>query len=138
MAKLLIVDDEKNIRTNLATFFSGCGHHVLTAEGGRQALTLITEDNLDVVLTGYRMAEMNGYELLKHIKNRDSGIMVILMTAYATVENAVAAMKAGAYDYLTKPFALDQVEHGVERALETRRRPIDTTLSRAHCSCRCS
>jgi two-component system, NtrC family, response regulator AlgB len=122
MAKLLIVDDEKNIRGNLATFFEGRGYEVRTAESGPQALELFSgEDGFDLVLTDYRMAEMNGYELLQHIRDRDPDVMVILMTAYATVESAVAAMKAGAYDYLTKPFSLDQVEHAVEKALETRR-----------------
>lgn len=122
MAKILIVDDEKNIRANLATLFEGRGFEVRTAESGQQALGRFSEeDGFDLVLTDYRMAEMNGYELLRHIKDRDLDVLVILMTAYATVENAVAAMKAGAYDYLTKPFSLDQVEHAVERALETRR-----------------
>jgi NtrC-family two-component system response regulator AlgB len=122
MAKLLIVDDEKNIRAHLTTFFEGCGHDLRTAEGGQQALALLTEEpGFDLVLTDYRMAEMNGYELLLHVKDQDSDIPVILMTAYATVENAVAVMKAGAYDYLVKPFSLDQVQHAVERALETRR-----------------
>jgi DNA-binding NtrC family response regulator len=123
MAKLLIVDDEKNIRGSLATFFETRGYEVRTAESGQQALSLFSaeKDGLDLVLTDYRMAEINGYELLTRIKDRDPSIMVILMTAYATVQNAVAAMKAGAYDYLTKPFSLDQVEHAVERALETRR-----------------
>jgi len=122
MAKLLIVDDEKNIRTHLATFFEGCGHDVRAAEGGPQALTLLSEDpGFDLVLTDYLMAEMNGYELLQRVKAQDPDIPVILMTAYATVENAVATMKAGAYDYLTKPFSLDQVQHAIERALETRR-----------------
>lgn len=122
MAKLLIVDDDKHIRGNLATFFEGRGYEVRTAESGQQALALFSEeDNLDLVLTDYCMAEIDGYELLRHIKDRDPDVMVILMTAYATVESAVAAMKAGAYDYLTKPFSLEQVEHAVERALETRR-----------------
>jgi len=122
MAKLLIVDDEKNIRGNLATFFEGRGYKVRTAESGSQALALFSgEDGFDLVLTDYRMAQMNGYELLQLIRDRDPDVMVILMTAYATVESAVAAMKAGAYDYLTKPFSLDQVEHAVEKALETRR-----------------
>jgi NtrC-family two-component system response regulator AlgB len=122
MAKLLIVDDEKNIRAHLTTFFEGCGHDVRPAESGQQALALLSEESgFDLVLTDYRMAEMNGYELLQRVKARDSDIIVILMTAYATVENAVAAMKAGAYDYLAKPFSLDQVQHAVERALETRR-----------------
>src|SRR6202045_3044737 len=123
MAKIPIVDDEKNIRVNLATLFEGHGYEVRTAEGGQQALARFSEeDGFDLVLTDYRMAEMNGYELLRHIKDRDLDVLVVLMTAYATVEHAVAAMKAGAYDYLTKPFSLDQVEHAVERALETRRR----------------
>ncbi len=122
MSKLLIVDDERNIRANLATFFEGCGHDVRTAESGSQALAYLSEaPGFDLVLTDYRMAEMNGYELLQRIRVRDSDIPVILMTAYATVENAVAAMKAGAYDYLTKPFSLDRVQHVVERALDTRR-----------------
>jgi NtrC-family two-component system response regulator AlgB len=122
MAKILIVDDEKNIRVNLATLFEGRGYEVRTAESGQQALARFSEeDGFDLVLTDYRMAEMTGYELLRHIRDRDVDVLVVLMTAYATVENAVAAMKAGAYDYLTKPFSLDQVEHVVERALETRR-----------------
>jgi DNA-binding NtrC family response regulator len=122
MAKLLIVDDEKNICGTLTTFFEGRGYEVGTANSGQQALALFRyKDAFDLVLTDYKMAEMNGYELLKQIKDRDPIALVILMTAYATVESAVAAMKAGAYDYLTKPFSLDQVEHAVERALETRR-----------------
>ena len=119
---ILVADDEKNIRAHLTTFFEGCGHDVRAAEGGPQALTLLSEEpGFDLVLTDYRMAEMNGYELLQRIKARDPDIPVILMTAYATVDNAVAAIKAGAYDYLTKPFSLDQVQHAVERALENRR-----------------
>jgi len=121
MTKLLIVDDEKNIRENLAKCFEGHGYKVRTAESGPQALSLFSgEDGFDLVLTDYRMAEMNGCELLRLVKDRDPDVMVILMTAYATVENAISAMKAGAYDYLTKPFSLDQIEHAVEKALETR------------------
>ncbi|MGH7932313.1 MAG: sigma-54-dependent transcriptional regulator [Candidatus Binataceae bacterium] len=121
MAKLLIVDDEKNIRARLVTFFEGCGHGVQSAENGQGALQLLASGQLfDVVLTDYRMAELNGLELLQQIKRQSPETSVILMTAYATVENAVAAMKAGAYDYLTKPFSLDQVQHVIERALEIR------------------
>ena len=121
MANLLIVDDEKNIRGHLATFFRERGYEVQTAESGQQALSTFSDQSTDLVLTDYRMAEMNGQELLRRIKERNSDVMVILMTAYATVENAVAAMKDGAYDYLTKPFSLDQVQHSIERALETQR-----------------
>jgi two-component system, NtrC family, response regulator AlgB len=121
VAKLLIVDDEKKIRGHLATFFRERGYEVQTAESGQQALSMFSEQGANLVLTDYRMAEMNGHELLKRLKERNSDVMVILMTAYATVENAVAVMKEGAYDYLTKPFSLDQVEHAIERALETQR-----------------
>jgi len=119
MAKLLIVDDEKNIRNHLATFFETCGHKVRTAESAPQALGLMAEGNgFDLVLTDYRMAEMNGLALLEQIKRNNPALPVILMTAYATVEGAVSAMKSGAYDYVTKPFTLDQIQHVVTRALE--------------------
>jgi len=122
MAKLLIVDDEKNIRSHLATFFESCGHQVRTVENGQQARALLSSDHgFDLMLTDYRMAEMNGLELLQQVHREAPDLVVILMTAYATVENAVAAMKAGAYDYLTKPFTLDQVQHVVDRALEAQR-----------------
>ncbi len=119
MAKLLVVDDEKNIRTHLATFFETCGHTVRTAESAAQALaTLANEGGFDLVLTDYRMAEVNGLALLQRIKQENPSLPVILMTAYGTVEGAVAAMKSGAYDYVTKPFTLDQIQHVVARALE--------------------
>ena len=118
MARLLIVDDEKNIRRNLAAFFESLGHAVKAAASGTEALELLGEGSFDLVLTDYRMAEMTGLELLHAIKKRRPQSLVILMTAYATVENAVAAMKAGAYDYVTKPFTLDQIEHIVQRAIE--------------------
>jgi NtrC-family two-component system response regulator AlgB len=119
MAKLLVVDDERNIRARLTGFFQSCGHSVQSAEGGAQALELLADNRLvDLVLTDYRMAEVNGLELLQQIKHQAPETPVILMTAYGTIENAVAAMKAGAYDYLVKPFSLEQVQLVVERALE--------------------
>ena len=118
MARLLIVDDEKNIRANLASFFQSLGHDAQTAESGRQARAMIEAAPFDLVLTDFRMAEMNGLELLAEIRKRRPESLVILITAYATVENAVAAMKAGAFDYVTKPFSLDQIQHLAERALQ--------------------
>lgn len=121
MAKLLIVDDEKNIRQSLAHFLVGCGHEVSAVESGREALQLLAQgQEFDLILSDWRMAEMNGLELLKSIKEKYPDLVVVLMTAYGTIDNAVAAMKAGAYDYLTKPFSVDQVQHVVERALEVK------------------
>lgn len=119
-ARLLIVDDEKNIRARLVTFFESCGYEMRNAGSGREALDLLAAAPADVVLTDYRMAELNGLELLQRIKRDHPEIAVILMTAYATVENAVDVMKAGAYDYVAKPFSLGQIQHVVERALEMR------------------
>ncbi len=118
MARLLIVDDEKNIRRNLATFFESLHHEVSAADSGPEAIKLINEKPFDLVLTDFRMAEMTGLDLLRDIKRSHPETLVILMTAYATVENAVTAMKAGAYDYVTKPFTLEQIQHTVERALQ--------------------
>jgi DNA-binding NtrC family response regulator len=119
VAKLLVVDHEKNIRQSLGRFLESCKHEVQTAENGRSALAAVTVGPpFDLVLSDWKMAEMNGLELLKAIKQRFPDTIVILMTAYGTIDNAVAAMKAGAYDYLTKPFSLHQIQHTVERALE--------------------
>jgi two-component system, NtrC family, response regulator AlgB len=121
MAKLLIVDDEQSIRDSLVTFFELRGHEVSKAGNGVKATMLLAQHQFDLVLTDFRMAEMNGLELLKKIKQIDPDSLVVLMTAYATVENAVAAMRAGAYDYVTKPFTLEQIQAVAERALQFRR-----------------
>jgi two-component system, NtrC family, response regulator AlgB len=132
MARLLIVDDEKNIRRSLETFFQSCGHQVQTAADARAALDLLAaSDGVDLVLTDFRMAEMNGLELLKEIKRSFPEASVVLMTAYATVENAVAAMKGGASDYLSKPFSLQEVEHVVNRALELKNLRAENRVLRA-------
>jgi len=119
MAKLLVVDDDRNIRKTLSTFLESAGHSVQQAADAASALAALSkEPDIVLVLTDFRMAEMNGLELLERIRQQHPDTLVILMTAYATVESAVAIIKAGAYDYLTKPFSLDRVRQAVERALE--------------------
>jgi two-component system, NtrC family, response regulator AlgB len=121
MSRLLIVDDDKNIRVNLARFFESCGHHVSVAESAAAAIaTLAEEEDFDVVLTDFKMAEMNGLELLEQIKRRRPDAPVILMTAYGTIQNAVESIQAGAFHYVTKPFALAEIRHLVDRALEVK------------------
>ena len=92
-------------------------------------MEVLATDDFDLVLSDY-LTEMNGLELLREIKNRFPATTVILMTAYATVQNAVAIMKAGAQDYLTKPFSTDQVEHIVAQALEIRHLQSENRLLR--------
>jgi two-component system, NtrC family, response regulator AlgB len=121
MAKLLVVDDEKNVRDTLGRFLGSRAHEVAIAVSGREALAIMFRDGaFDLVLSDWRMAEMNGLELLNAIKAKFPATIVILMTAYGTIENAVAAIKAGASDYVTKPFLLDQIQHAVDRALEVK------------------
>jgi NtrC-family two-component system response regulator AlgB len=132
MLRLLIVDDEKNIRRSLETFFESCGYAVHSAPDARTALdTLRGSEGFDLILTDYRMAEMNGLELLTEVKRLLPDTPVVLMTAYATVENAVAAMKAGASDYLSKPFSLREVQHVVDRALELKNLRAENRVLRA-------
>jgi NtrC-family two-component system response regulator AlgB len=118
MATVLIVDDEKNIRTHLATYVGSLGHAVETAEGATAALALAEQHPFDVVVSDVRLAGMDGLALLRELRRRHADSVVVLMTAYATVPQAVEAIRAGAYDYLVKPFSLDQVGLLLGRVLE--------------------
>jgi DNA-binding NtrC family response regulator len=118
MAKLLIVDDDKNIRETLATFFRTCGHHVRTFENGQEALAAFAEDNdFELILSDCRMEKINGLELLRRTKLSAPKIPFILMTAYGSIESAIEALRAGAIDYVIKPFSLEKIQHVVHRAL---------------------
>jgi DNA-binding NtrC family response regulator len=103
MATILVVDDERNIRTHLATFLGTLGHRALVADGGRQALELFDREAVDLVVSDVRMTDLDGPHLLDEIRRRDPTAVVVLMTAYGTVSGAVEAMRAGAYDYVQKP-----------------------------------
>jgi two-component system, NtrC family, response regulator AlgB len=118
MARILIVDDDTNIRTHLATYVRSLGHAVETAPDGTQALALLRRRPCEVVLSDVRMANLDGLALLREIKGQAPETAVVLMTAYATVPQAVDAMRAGADDYLVKPFGLEQVELVIERTLD--------------------
>ena len=121
MARILIVDDEKNIRTHLATYVRGLGHETETAADGTEALRALERAPCDVVFSDVRMAGTDGMALLREVTRLRPETVVVLMTAYGTVPQAVEAMKAGAYDYLTKPFSLDQVKLVLARVLEVER-----------------
>jgi NtrC-family two-component system response regulator AlgB len=118
MATIVVVDDEKNIRNHLATYVAGLGHNVETAADAATALTVIERRSADVVFSDVRMAGMDGLALLREIRQRRPETLVVLMTAYATVPQAVEAMRAGAYDYLVKPFSLELVGLLLDRVLE--------------------
>ena len=118
MASVLIVDDEPHIRTHLARHVRSLGHDVTEAADAAAALAALAAAPLDVVLSDVRMAGMDGLALLREVKRRNPETIVLLMTAYATVPQAVEAMRAGAYDYLVKPFGLEEVDLRLSRILE--------------------
>jgi DNA-binding NtrC family response regulator len=118
MATVLVVDDEKNIREHLATYVRSLGHRVEVAAEAAAALACLGRTAVDVVFSDVRMAGMDGLALLNEVRRRRVEAVVVLMTAYATVEQAVEAMRAGAYDYLVKPFSLEQVGLLLDRVLE--------------------
>jgi len=118
MTTILVVDDEKNIRAHLATYLRGLGHEVETAADASEALAALARRTCDVVFSDVRMAGMDGLALLRELRRQRPDAVVVLMTAFATVAEAVEAMRAGAYDYLVKPFSLDQVGLLLARVLE--------------------
>ncbi|MCF6238137.1 MAG: sigma-54 dependent transcriptional regulator, partial [Candidatus Marinimicrobia bacterium] len=123
MTKLLIVDDEQLQRDSLAGFLEKIGYQVATADSAQTALAYMYSNPVDIVLSDYKMPYMTGADLLQEVKSRHPGVILVLITAFGTVDIAVNAMKAGAWDFLTKPVDLGQLEEllkGIEAHLETR------------------
>jgi two-component system, NtrC family, response regulator AtoC len=120
---VLLVDDEPGVLFTLSELLHERGHKVVTASSGVDALTKL--DEAEAVLTDLSMPKMDGLELMGQIAARDPQLPVILLTAHGSERVAVAAMKQGAYDYLSKPFDIDEVAVVIERALETRRLRVD-------------
>jgi DNA-binding NtrC family response regulator len=120
VARILIVDDEPKLGRLLVEMLETQGHDVSRAAGGAEALARLARNDLDVVVTDLRMPDMDGMALLRAAKRLSPAPEVILMTAYASTENAVAAMRDGAVDYLVKPFAMDEFRLRVARVLERR------------------
>jgi DNA-binding NtrC family response regulator len=136
-ATILVVDDEALIRWSLAERLKSEGYHVLEADTGQSALDQVPE-GVDLILLDYRLPDTDGVTVLRKIKEFDQDILVVLLTAYASVETAVEAMKLGAYHFANKPFNLDEVAATVARALETtclRRevRQYRTNAARPYC-----
>jgi len=123
MATVLIVDDDPSVLFVLKELLEERGHSTLSATSGGDALGLL--DGVDLVLTDLQMPVMNGMELLRMVRERDASMPTILLTAHGSEKDAVIAMKSGAYDYLTKPFDIDEVALVVERALESRALRVD-------------
>lgn len=126
--RVLIVDDDESVRWVLKKSLEKEGLGTALASDASEALALVRAGDIAVALVDIRMPGMSGYELLERIKSEDIDTAVIIMTAQATMQNAIEAMRRGAYDYITKPFDLDEVNIIVKKAMEVHRlsREVDT------------
>jgi two-component system, NtrC family, response regulator AtoC len=118
MRRVLVVDDEENIRLVLKTLLKRHGYDVEVADNGESALSLVDSFGPDVILTDVRMPKMNGLDMLATLKAKQNPATVIVMSAYGSVDLALEAMKAGAYDYVGKPFKPDEIVLALRKAEE--------------------
>lgn len=130
MPSILVIDDKESMRTMLSNVLTEEGYQVDAASGGKEGLDLARVKGYDLAITDMKMPDVDGLEVLSGLKNLDNDMSVIIMTAYGTVETAVAAMKSGAYDFITKPFDPDHLTVIIERALENRRLLAENSLLR--------
>ncbi len=131
MASILVVDDETHMCQLLSRHFRRAGHDVRTASNGQEALQRLAEAPADLVITDHRMEPVDGMQLLTRVKSEDPTVEFVMVTAYDDVENAVAAMKAGAADYRSKPVDLEDLSLVVERILAGRELRRETDRHRA-------
>jgi two-component system response regulator PilR (NtrC family) len=116
--RVLVVDDEQDVRETLGTVLEKLDYQAMTAADGDEALDIVQTQKVDVILSDLYMPGMNGIELLKRIKSQRKNIVFLMITAHPTIETAVDAIKKGAYDYLTKPFHIEEVRIKISRAME--------------------
>ena len=120
MFTILTIDDEENIRNGLADNFELEGYNVEKASNGKEGLEKIAKGNIDLVITDLRMDGIPGEEVVRRVTTENPGIPIIVLTGHGSIEDATAAIKAGAYDFLTKPLDLDHLNHIVKNALKGR------------------
>jgi two-component system NtrC family response regulator len=120
-ATILLIDDDDSLRRVMEFSLTEAGHKVETAASGEEGLRLFEKSSFDAVITDITMPGLNGMEVLARVRARDADLPVIMITAYGTIENAVQAMKEGAFDYITKPFNRDELRLTLEKALRLRR-----------------
>ncbi|HBH04254.1 MAG TPA: Fis family transcriptional regulator, partial [Candidatus Rokubacteria bacterium] len=128
--RVLVVDDERSMRELLAIMLRQAGHEVTVADGGEQALEVLRSGSFDLVITDLRMRKVDGLAVLRAAKERSPHTVVLVVTAFASTETAVEAMKLGAYDYITKPFKTDEIKLTIANALERKRLQDENTALR--------
>ncbi len=126
--KILVVDDEKSMREVLEIFLKGEGYDVLVADGGESGIEAIKKDIFELVITDLKMPKVSGFDLLKVIKDISPNTIVVIITAFGTAESAVEAMKLGAFDYIQKPFKMNDIRLVVKNALGKQRLQKDVLI----------
>ncbi len=116
--KILVIDDERHLREMLTILLRREGYQVEQADDGERGLELARQGGVDLIISDIRMPKMTGIELLRSLRKEDNDIGVIMITAFSSTEEAVEAMKLGAYDYITKPFKNDEIRLVIKNALE--------------------
>jgi len=117
---ILIVDDDEVMQETLSDVLTKRGYEIFSVGSGNGALSMVKRNVIDLILLDMRLPDIDGLEVLKKIKEFDTEILVIMMTAYSDVQTAVSAMKSGAYDYINKPFELEELKLLIEKGLETK------------------
>lgn len=117
---ILIVDDDEVMQETLSDVLKKRGYEIFSIGSGNGALSMMKKNVIDLILLDMRLPDIDGLEVLKKIKEFDTEILVIMMTAYSDVQTAVSAMKSGAYDYINKPFELEELKLLIEKGLETK------------------
>src|SRR6185436_7966773 len=131
---VLVVDDEKNMRLSLRTVLADDGYAVRAVESAEEALTLLGTDEFFMVITDARLGGISGYDFLGRVRNQWPELPILMITAYATPKLAAEAIKAGAIDYLAKPFAPEELLHAVDRCAERHRLITENAKLRARAS----
>ena len=118
LGRVLVVDDEENIREVLSNYLSTMNYDVVTATDGQDALNKYKKGEFDLIISDLLMPNIDGLELLRRIRSIDNEVIFLMITGYPSIETAVEAIKKGAYDYITKPFHMEDVKLRIERAFE--------------------
>ncbi len=128
--KILVVDDEETVRSSLSDWLAAEGYEVLTAENGETAWSIAADQEIDLALVDLKMPRVNGIDVLRKLKKIKSRLPIVIITAFASVDSAVLAMKEGAADYIVKPFNPEEMSLIIERSIEHQRLVKENTMLR--------
>jgi DNA-binding NtrC family response regulator len=117
---ILVIDDEQTQREVLTGYLKKKGYHILSADSGEEGIRIVKQNAVDIILSDFKMPDKTGLEVLEQVKKINPEISFVIITAYSTVETAVKAMRMGAYDYISKPVDLDELDLLIEKIIENR------------------